>query len=325
MPRTATPNFAHRLQYGLFKVVESLVCILPWRRAWILGRRVGRLYYWADARHRRVVHDNLRNSDLGLDEAAIKDLSRACFEHFGALLFTTLRLLRTTPEGLRRSTRIEGRENLEAAFGEGKGVIGLTGHMGNWEIMALALGVNGWKVAAIGRELDNPLLEARLREFRMAFGNSVISKDGAVRGAIKALKEGKFVGFLLDQDALTAGVFVKFLGRWASTFPTPGLLASRFDLPILPVSSRVDPDGTVTVTAHPPFHAPRTGDPAKDAWLATQRMTALLERLVKGNPAQWLWMHRRFKTQPGPGEPPLPPEEWLEEARVQAAALAKDP
>ncbi len=325
MPRIAAPTFAHRLQYGLFKAVESLVCVLPWRTAWAMGRRVGRLYYWVDARHRRVVRDNLRRSDLGLDEVAITALSRACFQHFGALLFTTLRLLRTTPGELRRFTRIEGREHLEAAFGEGKGVIGLTGHMGNWELMALALGLHGWKVAAIGRALDNPLLEARLLEFRMAFGNSVIPKDGAVRGAIRALKEGQFVGFLLDQDALAAGVFVKFLGRWASTFPTPGILASRLDLPILPVFSRVDPDGTLTVTAHPPFHAPRTGDPGKDAWLATQRMTALLERVVKDNPAQWLWMHRRFKTQPGPGEPPLPPEEWLEEARGQAAALAKDP
>jgi len=315
VPRNAAPTLTHRLQYGLFKAVEALVCVLPWRTAWVLGRRVGRLYYWVDARHRRVVRDNLRKSDLGLDEAAITALSRACFQHFGALLFTTLRLLRTTPEQLRRFTRIEGRENLDAAFGEGKGVVGLTGHVGNWELMALTLGVNGWNVTAIGRELDNPLLEERLREFRMAFGNSVISKDGAVRGAIKALKEGQFVGFLLDQDALAAGVFVKFMGRWASTFSTASLLASRFDLPILPIFSRVDPDGTVTVTAYPPFHAPRTGDPARDVWLATQRMTAWLERVIKANPSQWLWMHRRFKTQPGPGEPPLPPEEWLEQAQ----------
>lgn len=190
-------------------------------------------------------------------------------------------------------------------------MIGLTGHIGNWELTALALGLAGWKVAAIGRELDNPLLEARLRTFRVACGNSVIPKDGAVRGSIRALKEGRFVGFLLDQDALAAGVFVHYMGRWASTFSTAGMLACRFDLPVLPISSRVNPDGTLTVTAHPPFHADRTGDPARDAWQATQRMTTWLEQQVKANPSQWFWMHRRFKTQPGPGEPNLPPDAWL--------------
>ena len=318
MPRTTDPTPAHRIQFALFLLVERLVCALPWRTAWALGKAVGRLWYRVDARHRRVVRDNLRRSDLDLPEAAIQALSRSCFEHFGGMLFATVHLLRATPEAIRARARIEGRENLEAAFGEGKGVIGLTGHIGNWELTALALGLAGWKVSAIGRELDNPLLEARLRSFRMACGNSVISKDGAVRGSIRALREGQFVGFLLDQDALAAGVFVRYMGRWASTFSTAGMLACRFDLPVLPISSRVNPDGTLTVTAHPPFHADRTGDPAQDAWLATQRMTTWLEREVKANPSQWFWMHRRFKTQPGPGEPDLPPDSWLAAAAEAA-------
>jgi KDO2-lipid IV(A) lauroyltransferase len=311
MARSTQPTFAHRIQFGLFLAVEWLVCLLSWRSAWILGRAVGRLYCLVDARHRRVVRDNLRASNLGLDEAAIQAMSRACFQHFGALMFTTLRLLKTTPEEIRRITRIEGREHIEAAFREGKGIIGLTGHFGNWELLALAMGLEGWKLDVIGRALDNPLLEARLRAFRMSYGNSVIPKDGAVRGSIKSLKAGGFVGFLLDQDALTGGVFVKFLGRWASTFSTAGVLAVRFDLPVLPVCSRVDPDGTLTVTAYPAFHAPSTGDPARDAWVATQRMTRWMESVVRDNPSQWFWMHRRFKTQPGPGQPELPPADWV--------------
>jgi KDO2-lipid IV(A) lauroyltransferase len=311
MARSAHPTFTHRLQFGLFLVLEWLASGLSWRTSWVLGRAVGRLYYLVDARHRRVVRENLRASSLGLGESEVQALSRACFTHFGALLFTTLRLLKTNPEEIRRITRIEGREHLEAAFKEGKGIIGVTGHLGNWELMGLALSLGGWKMAVIGRELDNPLLEARLRTFRTAFGNSVIPKDGAVRSSIKALKAGQLIAFLLDQDALTAGVFVKFMGRWASTFSTAGMLAVRFDLPILPCSSRVDPDGVLTLTAFPPFHAPNTGNPARDAWNATQRMTSWLESQVRANPSQWFWMHRRFKTQPGPGQPELPPEDWL--------------
>jgi len=311
MASPTRPTLVHRLQYGLFLLVEGLVSLLSWRTAWTVGRAVGRLFHRVDARHRRVVRDNIRASDLGLDEAAIRELSRACFEHFGGLLFSTLRMLRTTPEEVRRITRIEGQEHLEAAFREGKGIVGLTGHIGNWELLALALNLGGWKLTAIGRELDNPLLEARLRASRVKFGNSIIAKGGAVRGSIKALKEGQFLGFLLDQNALTSGVFVRFLGRWASTFATAGILAVRFDLPIMPVSSRVEPDGTLVITAYPPFHAPRTGDAARDAWCATQLMTSWMEARVRENPSQWFWMHRRFKTRPGPGQE-LPPESWLE-------------
>jgi KDO2-lipid IV(A) lauroyltransferase len=312
MARSSRPTFTHRLQYGLVLAVEWLVSGLSWRTAWALGRAAGHLYYLADARHRRVVRENLRGSGVVLDEAEVTAMSRACFAHFGALAFTTLRMLRTTPEEVRRITRIEGREHIEAAFREGKGIIGLTGHLGNWELLALAMSLGGWKMAEIGRELDNPLLEARVRAFRTLFGNSVIAKDGAVRGSIKALKAGQMVGFLLDQDALTGGVFVKFMGRWASTFSTAAVLAVRFDLPVLPVSSRVGPDGVVTLTAFPPFHVPATGDLARDAWAGTQRMTRWLEQRVRENPTQWFWMHRRFKTQPGPGQPELPPEEWVQ-------------
>jgi len=312
MARTATVTTAHRVQYGLFLVAETLVRLLPRRAAWALGRAVGRLFHRIDARHRRVVRDNLRTSSLPLDDAAVRALTRACFEHFGSMLFATLRLLRASPDQLRRLTRIEGQEHIDAAFAEGKGVIGLTGHFGNWELLALTLSLEGRPVAGIGRELDNPLLEKVLWNFRTRTGNTVIPKDGGVRGTLKALKERWLVGFLLDQDALAAGVFVKFLGRWASTFPTPGMLATRFDLPVLPLASRVEADGTLVVKAFPPMHFPATGHPARDTWAATQRMTAWIEGQVLENPSQWFWMHRRFKTQPGPGEPDLPPAEWQE-------------
>jgi len=315
MARTTAPTFAHRLQLVLFLALSRLVRALPWRTALALGRAVGRLFYRIDARHRRVVRDNIRGSNLGLGEGAIETMSRACFEHFGLLLFSTLYLLRATPEELRSITRIEGEEHIGAALREGKGIVGLTGHIGNWELVGLVLSLAGWKMTVIGRELDNPLLEAYLKAFRMQFGNTMIAKDGGVRGALKALKEGRFVGFLLDQDALTTGVFVHFLGRWASTFPTAGVFAVRFDPPILPISSRINADGSLTVTAYPSFHAPATGDPARDAWTATQRMTTWLEGQVRDNPSQWFWMHRRFKTQPGPGEPDLPSQEWLDRYR----------
>ncbi|WP_043482990.1 lysophospholipid acyltransferase family protein [Geothrix fermentans] len=310
-----SPTLRHRLEYGLFRLMDGILGRLPMATVQTLGEGAGSLFYLVDPRHRRIVRENLRFADLGLSEAETRALSHACFRHFGGLFVSLLRLRHATPEELDRWIKVEGLEHFDAVQAAGKGFIQLTGHYGNWEAVALAQSRLGRTIDAIGRELDNPLLEPISLGFRTRFGNRVILKDGAMRDTLKALKAGRGVGFLLDQDALTSGVFVRFLGQWASTFSTAGSLAARYDLPVLPVFSWPNPDGTTTVRFEAPFHVPATGDAAKDAWVATQLMTARIEAQIRKDPRWWFWMHRRFKTRPGEGHPlpaPLPPQEWVE-------------
>ncbi len=310
------PSLRHRLEYGAFRLLDGILGDLPWTTVQALGEAAGSLFYLVDPRHRRIVRENMRFADLGLDEAQTRAMAKACFKHFGALFVGLLRLRTATPEELDRWIKVEGLEHFDAAQAVGKGFIQLTGHYGNWEAIALAQSRHGRTLDAIGRELDNPLLEPISLGFRTRFGNRVILKDGAMRGTVKALKAGRGVGFLLDQDALTSGVFVHFLGQWASTHATAGALAARFGLPVLPVFSWPNPDGTITVRFEAPFEVPVTGNAARDAWVATQLMTARIEGQIRKDPRWWFWMHRRFKTQPdSPGPPPpapLPPEEWQE-------------
>ncbi|WP_316414551.1 lysophospholipid acyltransferase family protein [Mesoterricola silvestris] len=312
------PSFRHRAEAGLYHLVEGIVSRLPWETTLTLGRGLGRLAHALDRRHRAVVRENLRAADMGLDEAQVRAISLDCFEHFGTLALTAIHLLRMDEEELGRRVKVLGIENYDAAKAGGKGFIVLTGHYGNWEATALALSALGRTLSVIGRELDNPLLEPRLRELRGRFGNEVIPKAGAFRGALKALRMGKAVGFLLDQDALTAGVWVKFLGRWASTFPSAGLLAVKYGLPVVQLRSWPNADGTITVSVEPPFQVPVTGDLDRDVWTATQIMTRKIEDEIRREPRWWFWMHRRFKTRPGEGNPlpaPLPPDEWLLNSR----------
>jgi len=309
----ASPTLRHRLEYGAFRLVDGLLGRLPWTTVQTMGEAAGLVFYVADARHRRIVRENLRLTDLDLSDRQVRDLSRACFRHFGALFVGLLRLRRATPEEIDRWIRVEGLEHFDAVQARGGGFIQLTGHYGNWEAVALVQSRLGRSLAVIGRELDNPLLEPISSAFRTRFGNQVIFKDGAVRGAIKAAKAGKGIGFLLDQDGLGMGTFVRFLGQWASTFSTAGMLAARYRLPVLPVFSWPNEDGTITVRFEPAFECPDTGDLARDTWVATQLMTSCIEAQVRRDPRWWFWMHRRFKTRPGAaGSPDLPPETWVE-------------
>ncbi len=311
-PPKPVVSMRHRLEYGLFRTSETLIGFLPWTWALKAGSVLGRLFHAVDARHRRVVRENLRQSDLGRSESEIRQLSKDCFAHFGSLLFATVRMLKMPEARLKSLVDFEGLEHFDAALAEGKGFIGLTGHFGNWELMALALSLEGRTLAVIGRELDNPLLEPYLSGLRGRFGNRVIPKDGAMRDTLKVLRSGKAVGFLLDQDAHENGLFTTFVGRWAATHPTAGQLALKYDLPIVPIFNRIHQDGRLTVVIYPPFHIEPTGDAVQDTWVATQLMTRCIEREARRDPKRWFWLHRRFKTVPRPEQ--VPPTEWQERA-----------
>ena len=288
----------HAVEYALYRLAEGLLRHLPWTTAQAMGEVAGAIAFWADRRHRRTVLNNLRLSDLDLSDRETVNTAKACFRHFGALAFTLPQLLFMGRGELSHRVRFEGLEHWDAAAKGGRGFIGLTGHYGNWEAMALVLSATGRPLAVIGRRLENPLLDNRLRELRTRFGNQVINKSGAMKATIRALREGMAVGFLLDQDARSQGVFTEFLGRQASTHTAAAALALRFCLPVIPIFSHPLPDGTLLVRAEPPLELPAPDGKETDIQAATQTMNRALERQIRHTPHAWFWMHRRFKTQP---------------------------
>ncbi|MBK8794599.1 MAG: hypothetical protein IPN59_16120 [Holophaga sp.] len=290
-------------------MLEHSLRLLPWRVVRALGSAMGGLMHRVDGRHRRIVVDNLRQSNLGLDEAQVQRTALACFHHYGALFLGAVLLLNMSREEVQRWIRVDGFEHWDAAQAAGKGFIILTAHYGHWEAMAMGLAVSGRPVAAIGRRLNNPLLEAKLLNLRTRLGNRVIYKEGGVRDSIKELRAGNGTGFLMDQDASIRGVFVRFMGRWASTHASAALLAVKYQVPVLPVYSWPNGDGTISARILAPLELPRTGDMAQDVWTATQLMTWSLEAKIHEDPRWWFWLHRRFKTLPSESLP-LPPQAW---------------
>ena len=302
-------SLQHRAEFGLFWALERALRLLPWQAVRAVGETIGRLAFRWDAHHRRIVVDNLRQSNLGLDDVQIQATALACFTHFGALFLSAVHLLNMTPDEVKRWIHVDGFEHWDAAQAAGKGFIVLTAHYGHWEAMAMGLAVSGRPVAAIGRRLNNPLLETKLLRLRTRLGNRVIYKEGGVRDSIKELRAGLGTGFLMDQDASIRGVFVRFMGRWASTHASAALLAVKYQVPVLPVYSRPHADGTISAHIQPPLDFPRTGDMAQDVWTATQLMTWSLEATIHDDPRWWFWLHRRFKTVPSETLP-LPPQAW---------------
>ncbi|MDP2875295.1 MAG: lysophospholipid acyltransferase family protein [Holophaga sp.] len=291
--------------------------LVPWRMMNALGSAVGRAMFWINGHHRRIVLDNLRQSNLGLTEAQVRSTARSCFRHFGSLFLSAVHLLHMKPEEVNRWVHVDGFEHWDAAQAAGKGFIVLTAHYGHWEAMAMGLAVSGRPVAAIGRRLKNPLLEAKLLTLRSRLGNRVIYKEGGVRDSIKELRAGRGTGFLMDQDATSKGIFVRFMGRWASTHASVALLVVKYQVPVLPVYSWPNADGTISARILPPLDLPHTGNTEQDIWTATQLMTWSLEARIHEDPRWWFWLHRRFKTLPSESLP-LPPQEWQDAIQDRA-------
>ncbi len=178
-------------------------------------------------------------------------------------------------------------------------VLMLTGHCGNWELLGYGMSVIGYPMAALARPLDNQLLNNWLLGIRQAWGLKVLTKWGATPQMQAILDRGGRLGFIADQNAGDQGVFVPFFGRLASAYKSIGLLAMRFDVPIVVAMARrrrtaLDYEVVVGDVIEPTDWQ-QQDDPL---YYITARYTRALEHLIADCPAQYLWIHRRWKSRP---------------------------
>ncbi|MBI5521928.1 MAG: lysophospholipid acyltransferase family protein [Desulfarculus sp.] len=264
-----------------------------------VGRGLGRLASRLDDRHWGIVTDNLRSSFPERDEAWVLDTARACFSHLGQVILEIPRLVRLSPESILERTRHHGLDNLEQARALGKGVLTLTGHLGNWEWASVASGIIVGGACPVARPLDWPPADALVNYWRTRCGGEVIPKARSARQVLRALKRNKLVGVLLDQNVdWYDGEWVDFFGRPACTNKGLALLAMATGAPVLTYHNFRAPDGCFDVYFGPPLPLIKSGDKTMDVWNNTQLYTKALEAIIRQRPEQWFWMHQRWKTKP---------------------------
>lgn len=284
---------------GVVRAVGGLFGRVPAGRASAIGRALGTVAYWLLPGRRRVAHDNLRRVLVDLPEAERRALARRCFQELGATAVECARLFFGAPAPLLARIRVRGIEHVRAALAQGRGAFYLTGHFGNWELLAAAHVLAGYPLSVVVRPLDNPALDRLVVRARARSGLRIIPKRGAVGAVRAALARGECVGILLDQDAGREGVFVPFLGYAASTSRALAVLALKTRAPVLPVFLHRLRDGTHELVLDPAIPLVTTGDLDSDIVENTARFTAAIERHVRLRPEQWFWVHRRWKTRPG--------------------------
>jgi KDO2-lipid IV(A) lauroyltransferase len=287
----------HRIEQILYLSLKGFLRALPHTGARSFGRGIGLLAWALDGRHRRVAEGNMELAlpDIGAEER--RRLVRDCFRHFGAALCDAISSTRFDAVEICKHFTLEGWENLEAADRRGRGVFILSAHVGFWELVPPVVALYRGAMSIVVRPADNPYLDKELRALRERFGNEVVPKRGAARKMLERLRAGGRVGILIDQRVQPKeGIEVPFFGRPAQTSPVLAKLSLRTGAAVVPVAAFPEPGGRYRLIARPAILPPEGAqdDEASVAAL-TRRYLEVAEEDIRAHPAQWLWMHRRWR------------------------------
>lgn len=284
--------------YWLLMLLSWAICCLPHRALLTLGRGAGILYYRFIKKQRaRAIRQMMDGLSISKEEA--KKLVKASFVNLATNVFEILYMPRLNEKNFREYIEIEHLERMKAALAEGHGVVVLTGHVGTWEWLSAAFTLSGLPVTAIAKPQPNEQYTRVLNDLRATIHVEIFSRGTSeLLAAARALKQGKILGFLADQDAGPGGAFIDFLGRPASTPMGPAVFARKFNAPVLPAFILRKKDGRHRVVISEALRYEDHGDTDRDLYDFTVKMTRILERVVRENPTQWLWFQKRWNTPP---------------------------
>lgn len=273
-----------------------------------MGCMLGLLYRALDTRRGRA----LRHAARAVGIVAAPAVLKKYYEHMG-LLVTEYAMLSVAPKGVPVAQRWvvpRGIEKLQETIASGRGVIVMTGHIGNFEMTGYAL-TSGIPLNALYRPQQNRYVDRIARIIRERSGMAIREKMHAMRWSMRVLQSAEGLGALLDQDADAAGVFVPFFGDLASTLTTAPRLAKRTGAAVYPIASFRSRDRmTHELYVGAPIEFASSGDEKRDVLIATRRCNEAIEKMIMLRPGQWLWGSHRWRTRPTP----LDEQAWREAA-----------
>ena len=254
-------------------------------------------------RPRMRIHHNLRLA-LGQEftEAARNEIAGRVLRYFVKNWLELFFYAGAKKQDVRGRITIEGLDHLDRALAKGKGVIAVSGHIGNYGLLGTQFTERGYDFTVVIREPDNPIIASIYEKGRGMMGLRTVSTTPErqfFKNTMKALASNGILCLISDDNKRRGGVFVDFFGRPASTPPGPAALALRTGAAIVPVFIMRNHDNSQCITILPEIAQQKTDDAAGDVRAITQRFTAVIEQHIRRDPAQWMWTNFRWRTQPG--------------------------
>ncbi|MFM7034454.1 MAG: lysophospholipid acyltransferase family protein [Planctomycetia bacterium] len=303
MNRPFVTRLLDQLAYVAVRVAICIVQSLPRQTCERLARSSSSLLANRLRIRRTVVRDNLRQAFPEWSPEQCRDAAQGMWEH---LLLMVVEIAHA-PRVIRKTTwrkhlRIHGMEQIVRTLWLDRPKVVLSGHFGNFELAAYLFGVFGFKMFSVARELDNPLLDRFVNEFRESRGQEILPKKGSAPDVAIAMERHGAIGLLGDQAAGPRGCWVDFFGRPASVHKAIGVFALSASAPVMVCTATrrgglFDLDLRLEGVADPATDSPETAGLGP----LSQWYTSLLEKAVRRAPAQYWWVHRRWRGAPPRG------------------------
>ncbi len=291
------------LEFILVYCFYIFINILPFGLSLKVGRILGIIFYKVDKKHRKSTMNNLLTAFPNKNEEELRDISIGFYKNLGMVFVEIFRLNRYNGNNIDKF--VESNFDSLKGIHKKKGILLLTAHFGNWELMAKTFALKGYPGNALARPLDNPYIENILYKLRRNAGGKVIyNRENAVKNIISALNNNEIVGFLPDENASKRiGVFVDFFGVKACTMPGMANIAAKMKLPVIPAFLVRLKDGSGNYTKHkliiePPLNINYTGNRKTDTINILKMFNEKIEEMIKKYPEQWFWIHNRWRTRP---------------------------
>lgn len=285
-------------QYYALKMISRIVCLLPYRGVLFVGNNIGKLYYHIAGRQRQRALRQIEEC-LGLSKIQAEETIRSLFRKLGQTLMEVLYIPALTPEKMQEYVTIENRHYLDEVTTDGQGVVLLAAHIGNWEWLGAAMAMAGFPVASVIKTQPNEQHTRLINEYREMTGIEIFTRGTTeVISAARALKQGRMIGLLADQDAGPNGLFIEFLGKMSSTPTGPTVFAKKFKVPVVPIFIVRKPEGGHRIIMHEPLYYQDTGQVESDNYNFTVKITKIIEETIRQYPDEWVWFQKRWNTTP---------------------------
>jgi KDO2-lipid IV(A) lauroyltransferase len=283
------------LEAGLFIVLSIPLAILPFKWSMKAGELFGLLLFYLWGSRRKIAIENIEKSEVRSQKSEVRSIARETFKNLGKSFVEIIKVYYGFGGEILDSVDIEGIENFNKAKSKGKGILFIAGHCGNWELMAITMSAKLSGVAVVARPINNPYVNKFIESVRQNYGNSVIYKQGALKTVIRTLKNNGCVGILMDQAVIPAeGYVLDFLGRGAWTTKMPALIAKKTSAAVLPVFlHRTNKRHRMKI--YPEAELSKIVDLESAVLEDTKNFSGFIENYIREHPAEWLWIHRRWK------------------------------
>lgn len=286
-------DIEYRIIVSLFKLLR---CV-PRKMGIRAGEAMGRLWRKLDKKRRTIAGDNLENAfGRWMDAKSLRCLEKKVFGNLGRILYEVAWFMGQNPRTIPRYFQVDNFHYYHDAYRKGRGVLILTAHIGNWELLPVIGALSGYPVNVLYRPLDYQPLDRFFIHFRSRFGFNVIPTAHSMRKILKALQRGEIIALLMDQNVdWYEGVYCDFFGKKACTNKGLAILALKTETPVVP-AFLMRKNGTFLIEFKPEIPLIKTGDKTRDIEENTQQYNRIIENCIRRYPDQWLWVHHRYKT-----------------------------